>query len=223
MNQYEFSLLTCPPDTSNAPANAACTGLARRLGLLALASDWMSVDAAVAASLTTTTMAKHIKFLCGMRLPDSLEVGQNGTSLNDAGNLLTCIGKRMMSDAQMTNQLTNLDKTGVDAGDFICAIVPPGADVSGSLSNEIVIPFGALNADAGTLIFGISNFTQREGGAALENPFSAACGFANFGPPSQFITTALPVVAMTPNPMLPNPGKGQANNLTSGYQPGLKG
>lgn len=216
MNQYNFSLLTCPPDTTDAPANAACTRLARILGLLALSSDWWETQAA--ADESTTAQTKKMAFLSRFRLPDTLEVGINGTNLSDAGVLLTAIGKRSMSDAQLTQQLTNLDKVGVDAGDFVCAIVPPGADVSSGLSNEVVIPFGALNASAGAVVFGLANFTQREGGAALETPFAAACGFANFGPPSNFQTFILPVAS---NPQGVSPGIPGSKTPGFGGVPGL--
>lgn len=206
MNQYDIHIAAVPPDLTVPAANAACARLARILGLLALGSDWWQAGDTETAGITS--QLKHLQFLSKYRLPDSLEVGTAGTSLNEpAGALLTARGKRTMSDAQLTDQLTNKDKNGVDAGDFVCAIVPPGADISNGLSAEIVIPAGGLNAVAGTVVFGISNFTQREGGASLETPFGAALGFANFGNPSQFITTVIPMV----NAVATNPARIPAN------------
>lgn len=205
VNQYDIHVAALPPDVSNAPANAACTRLARVLGLLAIGSDWWQVGDTETAGITS--QLKHLQFLCKFRLPDSLEVGPTGQAFNDAGSLLTARGKRTMADAQLTDQLTNKDKNGVDAGDFVCAIVPVGADISNGLSSEVVIPAGALNAVAGTIVFGISNFTQREGGASLETPFAAACGFANFGDPSKFITAVIPMT----NAVAVNPARVPAN------------
>lgn len=220
MNQYDFSLAACPPDTSDAPANAACASLCRRLGLLALASEWW--DARTSADVATTSQTKVLQFLSGYRLPDSLEVGVAGTALS-SGALLVAVGMRTMSDAQMTDQLTNFDKNGVSVGDFICAIVPVGADISNSLSNEIVIRFGAAIASAGSLVFGISNFTQREGGTTLENPFAAACGFANFGNPDNFVNVSIPVAQqgqLVPGYAVPQgrrPMGGLGSNLGPAY------
>jgi len=196
MNHYRFEIQGIPKDTADAPANAACTKLARVLGLAMLGSDFHAVGMGWnEANKRTRTFEFQTRF----RFPSTIDAPSDwvGRVYNDAGNQLVAAGNRSMEDEQCTTVLNNQDKAVVDAGDFICAILPPGADVSNELSSMLAVPVLDVNQVPtvfGYVVFGIANTTARDG--VYQTPFAAACGYANFGPPSTWQAVVLPANAM---------------------------
>lgn len=213
MNSYSLYLDKCPPDNTNAAANTACRKLARQLGLLFIFSEFKMVKGNDGTADGITVPSKNIICVTGLRLPDSLEPGPLGAVVNDAGNLIVGVIRRDMADSQMTDQMNNFDKTSVAAGDFVCAIVPHGVDISNELNAQVEIVFGLTNATSGSIVMGIANDTQREG--AYETPFAEACAYANFGPPSQWSVVAMP--------MAPAPGVVHGPGAAPGYVPPVVG